>query len=363
MSAIPTQHSSANSLEWLPLACPECNGLFRAPSQLSEPASCPHCGQEFNLPQGATTTRRRRRTHRKRKKGSKKNLTWEGDDSAESAKLRRRGAFVLRAMVFILSISAVVLAIEIAASRLKDKELQAALGRLTQSLPSKVNEDESNEKELLQVTFEDIEACRTQAEAFLTAPDILALKDLIRDSDRVFPTLVNHYKTTPYSPSVVRDTMVSGQSQTLGKFVSFPVLLGNYETRLIALEVTPNGPRVDWESWVGYSELSPNELILQQPKQPVLIRTKIAADSYYNFDFSDDSLWVSYRLQGEENEPSLQAYLDANSPIRSSLPRIGEPAQAYILKVHYPEQVRSPDQLILSEVINEGWVLGISKEE
>lgn len=363
MSKTNLETTQSTPIEWRPFACPSCQGLFRAPSQAETTVICPFCEDECLIPAPQQSEKRTRRVRRRKKGSSNKTFSWEDSEEVIEDKRRRHTRRFLRIMTFILSISAVVLIVEVVSSKLEDKELQKAVTLLTQNLPEKSANGNTPEEPLIEINLEQIEACKEVTQQFLEAPNIAALEPIIRDPERVFPLLVEYYANKPYQPESVQDTMDDGVSQTIGKFVSFSVILRDYSKQLIALEVTADGPKVDWESWVGYSEQTPNDLILTQPTHEVLLRTKISADSYYNFDFNDDQQWVSYRLHGENNQPSLQAYLDINSPLISNLPRIGDPPRAFIIKIKYPQKVRAPDQVILTEVISEGWVLGATKLE
>ena len=115
---------------------------------------------------------------------------------------------------------------------------------------------------------------------------------------------------------------------------------------------------IDWESWVGYSEKTPQEMKDEKPTTPFLVRAKLATQDYYNYGFSDDTKWQSFQLLIGKPEESFTGYLPSNSEDLLKLKASEGKILTVILKVAYPENARSNGQVLITEVIKVGsWLL------
>ena len=51
---------------------------------------------------------------------------------------------------------------------------------------------------------------------------------------------------------------------------------------------TPQGLKVDWESWAGWSEISWEKFLSMKPVSEHVFRVTLSAVDYYNFGFADE---------------------------------------------------------------------------
>lgn len=115
--------------------------------------------------------------------------------------------------------------------------------------------------------------------------------------------------------------------------------------------------KIDWESWAGWSELSWEEIKQQQPAEPVLFRVVVSDVSYYNFSFSDESAWSSYRIESQDGEQTLFAYVPRASELDSRMKsHEGIEKRPMILKIRYPENAVSDNQVEVVEIVTTGWL-------
>ena len=90
------------------------------------------------------------------------------------------------------------------------------------------------------------------------------------------------------------------------------------------------------------------------------MRVILQRKNYYNFSFIDDKKWASFRLTFFKQERSLWAYVDRESEAGKKLlmnVKSGAERPA-LVKVKYPKNARADDQVIMSELITIGWMLG-----
>ena len=147
-------------------------------------------------------------------------------------------------------------------------------------------------------------------------------------------------------------------------FWAVDVLLPDHSVKPIAVERVNDGYVIDWESWVGYSEVPWEVVGKVRPTEPVLFRVLCSPVHYYNFGFRDDRKWRSYRLQSPDRKHTLYGYAERHSIQESMLTRYDtKPGQsrAYILRIRFADK-SGPDQVIIEEVVESGWVrAGFSK--
>jgi hypothetical protein len=132
-----------------------------------------------------------------------------------------------------------------------------------------------------------------------------------------------------------------------------------FEEKVLAFVNTPDGLRIDWESWVGWSEMGWDQFMETKPTVPKLFRVNLAKLEYYNMAFADDSKWQSYHLLSPDGIHALYGYSERGSVISSQLHVPPESTSAtYTLMLRFPEGGTSRDQVIIDQVVAEGWVLG-----
>ena len=110
---------------------------------------------------------------------------------------------------------------------------------------------------------------------------------------------------------------------------------------------------------MGYSEIPLQEFADQKVQRATLVRVVVEKDHYFNFDFSDSSQWECYRILKDTDDPVLFGYLSADSPLREKLASAANKKATFILKIQYPENLRSDNQVLIVDVVYEGWVIGI----
>ncbi|MDB6080359.1 MAG: hypothetical protein JWO82_4106 [Akkermansiaceae bacterium] len=142
------------------------------------------------------------------------------------------------------------------------------------------------------------------------------------------------------------------------KYVAFKVTTGNFSKRSLALRLVEGGaPMVDWESWVGWSEMSWADFRRQKPTEPKLFRVILSKADYYNFDFANESEWSSYRLDSPDKEDSLHGYATFASPLDSEIrPFDAKDRVRLMLRLRFPENARNDSQVIIEGTLGQGWL-------
>ena len=194
---------------------------------------------------------------------------------------------------------------------------------------------------------------------FCAAPDPETLLRCVREPDRVAPLMKRFYNPqNPWIPLPLGRRPDLSDLQIHRNFAVFQLPLTDYGTRPIALEQTPGGFLVDWESFVGYSDLSWTDLRRTRPRQPVTLRAVLKPSDYFNLDFPSSETHLCYQISDWNSDHVLYGYVPVDSDILLQIRKIllNEPAIHAVLRVRYPENSTNDRQLEITEVLEKGWI-------
>ena len=114
--------------------------------------------------------------------------------------------------------------------------------------------------------------------------------------------------------------------------------------------------KIDWECWVGWSEMPWEEFLTKKPVEPVLFRVTLSAVDYYNFAFSDEQKWKSWYIIAPDGMRMIYGYSERNSQVNSQLVLDPDSNQAaMILSLRFPDKATSGNQVIIDKFIAPGW--------
>ncbi|MFC7338987.1 hypothetical protein ACFQY0_17450 [Haloferula chungangensis] len=193
-------------------------------------------------------------------------------------------------------------------------------------------------------------------EAFLNADSMEELTKWVRHPELSLPRIKEFYGDD-YFPDGFSSIIWSSHPKRTGNSIRVTIQDGHYARRDIYL-VDDDGWKVDWESWVGWSEISWEDLKASRPTEPVVLRAVVSDVSYYNFSFIDESRWSSYRLESADKEFSLYAYVPRAGVLDAQLKSLeGIKERMFTVKVRYPEGAPTESQVIVDEIVSDGWLL------
>lgn len=196
------------------------------------------------------------------------------------------------------------------------------------------------------------------AARFMAARTVDELLPLVRNRESVEPRIRAMHpdgSLTPYGyPKFnTQDTVVNE-----GALRSVIVANADFEEKVLAFEETREGVLIDWESWVGWSEMTAKDFMTTKPAAGKLFRVVLSSVEYYNFAFADETRWRSFRLTLPDGETMLYGYAERGSAIDSRMRLPAEVKQAaFTLKLKYPEDSGPSNQVIIESVVADGWVV------
>ncbi len=200
------------------------------------------------------------------------------------------------------------------------------------------------------------------AKQFMEAETIDGLLPVVRDAKRVEPKIRAYYPDGKIPLIKMQKFNSSGRVSYKDSMAAVSVLTGDYENKQLAFIDGADGLKIDWESWVGWSEMPWDVLMKEKPVEPKLLRVMLRWVDYYNFGFSDENEWRSYRLSSPDGEHMLYGYVARNSLLDQRLRPAEQGATvAATIRVRYRENEQSPQQVVIEEHVADGWVIGEAK--
>ena len=366
-----SEHESpASQGSWTAFMCPCCRGLFRSSTQAGQTVTCPLCETKIQLEtrtknvvheeqNEAPPLQRRRRSPRQETTQS-----WDQDSSQQKNQTNNTG--IIWASLFLLSVGVAVGAffiIQTQKQRLNDKNSGSQSNAFKVPDQGVYTNDgsgtEGSNEPLLQLEHNHIELAREAAKQFLSCETIEEFPPLIRDPERVMPLVREYYQTTPYQPIGALSVDKREIAEVVKRFTSFEVILKNYTSRPIAVELADEGPLVDWESWVSYCEIPWESFIEGKVQKETLVRVQASHDFYFNFQFSDDSKWTCFRLTRSPDEPILFGYVPRDAPFLKALLNQEALNGSLRLKVRFPDNPVTDNQILITDFVGAGWVNGL----
>ena len=203
-----------------------------------------------------------------------------------------------------------------------------------------------------------LEAAEPLAKKFLDATRVDELLPLVRHREETGPRMAAYYPDGTINPVGLSTFNSQGEIIRDGSSYMIGIATRDFEDKAMSFVNTPEGLRIDWESWVGWSELGWEEFLAKKPTVSKLFRVNLTKVEYYNMAFGDDTKWQSHRLLSPDGMSSLYGYSERGSVLNTQLHIPPESTAAtFTLKIRFPDSGDSRDQVIIEQVVAEGWVL------
>jgi len=382
---------------WSGFVCPDCRFVFRVPRDHDgKGIVCPSCRRILRIPEAGDVTpplivsvrdvaaqvsmepepvdsddapdeeipeaaRRKRRG----KHGSEV-LSWDADSSgrrrSRASERRRMGWFFAVGLVmFATLIGALVLVLQTGSGQADAQPPLAGLGTPASSDAAADEFAAADEAGLPSIMRRSEVSLLAEAEPlarrFLEAASVEEMLPLVRNPEVAGPRMLEFYPQGRIEPPGLSVFNASGAPNYRSAIVSVDLLTDEHETRQLAFVETDDGLKVDWESFAGWSEMPWDEFIAQRTTEPRLFRVILRVLEYYNFDFTDEAFWQSYRLESPDGEHILFGYAERGSLLQQQLrPDVAKSSVAATLILKFPEGAASDNQVIIERFVADGWI-------
>jgi hypothetical protein len=197
---------------------------------------------------------------------------------------------------------------------------------------------------------------------FLEATTVSQCLPLVRNPNVAEARIRELHPGGRIEPLGMSEFNADGQMAIQDQWVSLTVRTRDQEAKSMVFVKTPDGFKIDWESWTGWSEMPWENYLETKPTVPLLFRVSVFQTEYYNFAFSDDLKWQSYRLESPNGEHSVYAYVEKGSDLARQIQLDRDAKQVpMILRLKFPEGAASNGQVEIDQFITNGWVEKESK--
>jgi hypothetical protein len=253
-----------------------------------------------------------------------------------------------------LSVPALVLLALFAWLMLPDDDPPPPVVRLS---PTEAKAGAGGEGEAVAVKTRVLEI-ESLVKGFLAASTEEQILQHVRDPERTAPKLKTWLAGRNYSAPGFRE-MVGDTVSPRGEedVVTVTVRTLDFEAREIVIIGAGDSLKVDWESWVGWSEMSWTEFKAARRAEGKWFRVHLSSVEYYNFDFSDDRQWACYRLDSPDGVDSVFGYVPRNGDLDEKIRPFEENTKVkLLLKLRFPADARTDNQVLIEEVSGHEWV-------
>lgn len=191
---------------------------------------------------------------------------------------------------------------------------------------------------------------------FLNATAVDQLLPLVRNPELVEPKMRKFYQEGNLKAEGISQFNTKEFPPSLNGFRSVSIVTGDFEQKSMVFTDTVGEMKVDWESWVGWSEMSWKEFVTAKPLEAKTFRVILSTVNYYNFDFKDEDRWQSYRLEFPDHEHSIYGYVERFSDLAKAIAsNEDEKETALMLSLKFlPNE--STDQVVIERLVNTGWL-------
>ncbi len=186
---------------------------------------------------------------------------------------------------------------------------------------------------------------------------------LVAEADRVRPLMKDFYEDQKNTDPVAGNA----NHQAHFKLNNTEVLLFSYSsprpggTLDMALVATEKGKfSIDWESYVGASEVSWSAFKRERGNTPKLFRVFANQDDYYNYEFTDEKSFLSFHLSSPDGFYFVKGYCARTSTIGRTLTALftsGAPRMALTLRLAFPEKALSDHCVQIVGVVANRWLI------
>lgn len=360
------------SRRWSGYVCPDCRFVFRVPRDHDgKGIVCPSCRRMLRIPAatdeppplmaplrqavaGAALAGPEPERVKKRRKGKKSNKgedhSWEASPKKTGSKRlenkQMRWMLIGGGILFLMSLGGVIVSLN------TDPPVPPP--------PVAVSNPVIEPKELKASERSDVSILSEMeplAKTFLEAKTPEELLPTVRNPELVEARIRSYDPQGKISSPGMAKFNTSGTIARKDSFVAVSLRTRDQEERQLAFVETPQGLRIDWEAWVGWSEVSWADFISTKPSDPKTFRLTLAKVDYYNFNYVDDVKWRSYRIESPDGAHSLYGYVERGSEVDRQINIDADTKNlSLMLSLKFPPDSNGKDQVEIVSLIAEGWV-------
>ena len=209
----------------------------------------------------------------------------------------------------------------------------------------------------------EILLARPVAVRFFSAASIDELLPVIRDRERVEPLLRSHYAARSPQPIAYRTINFTDAAHFAGRtFLRLAAELPDGRFAGLTLEKADVRYLIDWESFVGYSEVDWTEFKRSAPNsgRVVMLRANATFIERYAAPFDNRERYQSLVLESQDGQFLTGYRLRDDAALinlRAKVGAAGKNRYEVIVRVRYPQENWRRDDVEIVEIVQTGWVI------
>ena len=207
-----------------------------------------------------------------------------------------------------------------------------------------------------------LERLEVRVEGYLRSSEIEEKASYVRNRRRVLPLMKDYYLRHPLPVEKV-SSIENILPTEIGKrpfFVVEVAVEGKEELELLLAEDCEDGElRFDWESEVTYQPVGVADYIENKPTEPMAFRAYAQLDSFYSFEFSDQSRYQSFKLTFREEDEFLFGYAERKSVEGRGLLALLEGKKEglpVLVQLRFSQDTNSLRSVLIEKVLATSWV-------
>ncbi|MES2706914.1 MAG: hypothetical protein V4726_09965 [Verrucomicrobiota bacterium] len=234
---------------------------------------------------------------------------------------------------------------------------------------------ESKTKDSGEDPMKNVQDARVVLKRFLAASSVEEMLPEVRHPEETKSRMERFYASRKITPLGIRNESAAWSEASIGNknFISNTMELDDFDIRAVSLEIVPNSqPKVDWESFVNWSDIPWAEFLQHPPDDAVEFRVSAVQDNYYNGAFEGrefDMLCFKLRSPKKSQYEFCYGYCDKNSEVGTQIlfmqrrsrqarkfDEKGSPLANCILRLRFSPEGKKFNQVLIEKMIFQGWV-------
>lgn len=230
-----------------------------------------------------------------------------------------------------------------------EREAELARHQVPQSIIDEHDKQQEAEKLVAEV--------ETAVRSYFASGSVDTRARWVRQRTRVEPLMRG---AAPEEPRQVR--WVRLQSLEIGptdRFWAAGVMLANGQRKQLIVEITPEGPKIDWETLVCHQPMDWDAFAQERPQGKSMdFRVHVTPDVFHSHEFADESQWACYRLTTFDSKYALFGYVRHGSETHTALAALtaGLEKTSVILRLQIPVGLKSPQGVVIERLMSNRWL-------
>ncbi len=277
----------------------------------------------------------------------------EADWGGETKKAPPMGWFVLAGMVLCaLGLWATLNVFD------AQSEIEETVEKKQTLVKDRIKEDKEVRKVLL-----GMQDC---VRGYLMARSVEEKLKYVRHPERVKPLLEDYYKRHEMKPEKFRQfERIRPMGLDKFSFVYGLVELESGDQHQLLIEQLEDGSfRVDWESDVCYLPVDWKDYLKGKNKESVVMRVFIEPDTFFAYEFSDETRYDCYKLTTRDADDHLFGFVEKGSKVAEDIGHFIKHVQEFgsdnpeplMLRIRFPENTRSKKCVWIEDLVAPRWI-------